>query len=82
MTDEMTPELYGSWRRHPVTEALFAVMAREIEDIKESWLSDHFSEEAPVAALLSQAREKERAIVYRALISQTAEEFLQSVGGQ
>lgn len=81
MTDDMTPELYSSWQRHPVTEALFARMAQEVEDIKESWLSNHFSEATPMAMLLSQAREQERAIVYRALISQTAEEFLQSVGG-
>ena len=82
MTEDLTAELYSSWRRHPVTEALFARMAAEVEDIKESWLSDHFSEATPMAALLSQAREKERAVVYRALISQTAEEFLQSVGGE
>lgn len=82
MTDELTAELYSSWRRHPVTEALFARMASEVEDIKESWLSGHLSEGTPMAELLSQAREKERAFVYRALISQTAEEFLQSVGGE
>lgn len=82
MTDEISAELYSLWRKHPVTEILFQKMAQEIEDIKESWLSDHFNEATPMATLLSQAREQERAIVYRALISQTAEEFLQSVGEQ
>jgi len=74
MKEELTAELYGSWRQHPVTQALFAVMAQEIEDIKETWLRDNFSGE------IEQARERERAQIYRALISQTAEEFLQSVG--
>jgi hypothetical protein len=82
MKDELTAEIYNSWRRHPVTEALFARMAAEVEDIKESWLSDHFNEASPTATLLAQAREQERAFVYRALISQTADEFLQSVGGE
>lgn len=81
MTDDMTAELYSSWRRHPVTEALFARMEQEVEQAKESWLDGHFTHEGNSdATFLVQAREQERARVYRAIISQTAEEFLQSVG--
>jgi len=83
MNSELTAELYSSWRRHPVTEALFTRMSEEIERAKESWLDGHFTHEGNSdATFLVQAREQERARVYRALINQTAEEFLQSVGGE
>ena len=83
MNSELTAELYSSWRQHPVTEALFARMAQEVEQAKESWLNGHFTHENNSdATFLVQAREQERARVYRALMSQTADEFLQSVGDE
>lgn len=83
MKEEITAELYNSWRQHPVTQAIFAVMAQEIDDIKDSWLHDHFHTGDDAATiLLAQAKEKERALVYRALISQTADEFLQAAGAK
>ena len=83
MKEELTAELYSSWRQHPVTQAIFGLMAQQVEDSKESWLSGHFTNEANFeATVLMQAREQERARIYQALISQTADQFLQSVGGE
>lgn len=81
MIDEESAELYSSWRRHPVTEALMASFQRDIETAKQRWLDGNFTDESNASAtFLIQAREQERARVYRSLIDMTAEEFLQQVG--
>lgn len=83
MADEITAELYSSWKRHPVTDALFSWMVQEIEDSKEAWLNGNFTHEGNSdATFLIQARQQERARIYRELISQTAEEFLQALGSE
>jgi hypothetical protein len=83
MTDEATIELYNSWRKHPITEVLFASLQQEIESVKESWLDGHFTHEGNAdATFLVQARQQERARVYREFINRTGEEFLQLVGGE
>ena len=80
---EMTAELYSSWRSHPVTQALFEAFSRLNEDAKESWLSGHFTDESNASGtFLVQAREQERARVFRMLIELTGEDFLQLVGAQ
>lgn len=83
MNDELSVELYSSWRRHPVTEAILGSFSRQNEDAKEAWLMGNFTDESNSAAtFLIQAREQERARVYRALIEMTGEEFLQLVAGE
>jgi len=83
MKAEETVELYNSWRKHPVTEVLFATLEQDIEAVKQSWLDGHFTHEGNAdATFLVQARQQERARVYREFISRTGEEFLQLVGGE
>jgi hypothetical protein len=83
MKPEETIELYNSWRKHPVTEVLFAALEQEIEQVKSSWLDGHFTHEGNAdATFLVQARQQERARVYREFIEKTGEEFLQLVGGE
>lgn len=81
MDKEAAIELYNSWKKHPVTEVLFEYFRSEVEEAKERWLSGHFTHEGNAdGTFLVQAREQERARVYRTLIEQTGEDFLQIVG--
>ena len=83
MKPEETVELYNSWRKHPVTEVLFEILRQDIETVKQSWLEGHFTHEGNSdATFLVQARQQERARVFRELIERTGEEFSQLVGGE
>lgn len=54
-------EDYSEWKHHPVTEALFAVMNKEIVKMEQEWLEASFKNNNNDPELLSSLRAKTQA---------------------
>lgn len=57
----ITEEDYIEWKQHPVTEALFTVMNKEIVNMKEEWSEASFKNNNNDPELLSNLRAKTQA---------------------
>ncbi len=57
----ITEEDYIEWKQHPVTEALFKVMSREIVNMEKEWLEVSFKNNNNDPELLSSLRAKTQA---------------------
>ncbi len=57
----ITEEDYIEWKLHPVTEALFAVMRKEIVRMEQEWLEASFKNNLNDPEMLSELRSKTKA---------------------